>query len=88
MKIRKVIYEEINIDRARLITLSEAARQLGMTLQGVSHAIDRGELAEIIDEHAPYQGRRLVELSEVAVYAERRALGIKNKPRSHAQNVT
>jgi len=65
LQIKKVIYENIDVDRADLVTLAEAVRITGLTLPGISNAIARGQLTEIIDSSAGYHGRRLLLRSEV-----------------------
>jgi hypothetical protein len=73
-RIKRVSYEEIELDRADLMTLTEAAEILGLTLPGVISAMDRGRLSEIINDEAPnpQHGRRLVLRADVASEQHRR----------------
>jgi hypothetical protein len=55
------------------MTISQAARHLGVYTQAVSLALDRGDLTMIINQGAPRrQGRRLVLRSEVEAWKARR----------------
>ena len=55
------------------MTISQAARHLGVYTQAVSLALDRGDLTMIINQDAPRrQGRRLVLRSEVEAWKARR----------------
>jgi hypothetical protein len=56
------------------MSISEAARELGMSMAGVIRAMERGELKEIIDEEALYHRKRLVLRSEVAKFKRKRAV--------------
>lgn len=54
-------------DPGDLITLSEAAELMGVTVQAIDQRVNRLALAVYIDRSAPQrQGRRLVRRSEVA----------------------
>jgi len=66
---------DVNIDESDLLTMAEAAEMLGLTIPGVSVAVDRGRFTAIIDTEAPpRQGRRLLLRSEVeASLRERKA---------------
>lgn len=66
MKIRRVIYEDITLEPSELMTVSEAAKVLNMSMPGVISAIKRGVLSEVIDESKDYHGRRLVLAEDVA----------------------
>jgi len=63
---------DIDIDRPKLITLTEAADIIGMSLPGVIRAIERGALTEIIDEDAGYHNRRLLIRDEVEEFKKAR----------------
>jgi len=72
---REIWIEETEIDLpARdVMTISQAARHLGVYTQAVSLALDRGDLTIIINQSAPSrQGRRLVLRSEVEAWKQRR----------------
>lgn len=64
---------EVELKPAEVMTIAEAARQLGVYTQAVSLALDRGDLTVLIDPDAPQrQGRRLVLRSEIEAWEERR----------------
>lgn len=70
---RVVSYEDVDLKAEDVLTISEAARLLDMTIQGLGAAINRGQLTEIVDPDAiTQQGRRFVLRSEVEPLAERR----------------
>jgi hypothetical protein len=72
---REIWIEETEVDLpARdVMTISEAARYLGVYPQAVSLALDRGDLTVIINRSAPRrQGRRLVLRAEVEAWKARR----------------
>ena len=66
-QIKRVTYEDVDIPPDALMTIREAAEVLGMTMQGVDSALNRGELQEIINPQSQgkQQGRRLVLRAEV-----------------------
>jgi hypothetical protein len=68
-------YQPLDIDRDDLLSISEAADVLGLTLPGLIAAMNRGELREVIDDEAPmyWRDRRFVLRSEVEAARERRA---------------
>lgn len=72
--IKRVNYERIDLEREELMTVTEAANALGLTLPGVIAAIQRGVLTEVIDEEAanPQRERRLLLRSEVEAEVVRR----------------
>jgi hypothetical protein len=64
---------EVELKPAEVMTIAEAARQLGVYTQAVSLALDRGDLTVLIDLDAPKrQGRRLVLRSEIEAWQARR----------------
>jgi hypothetical protein len=64
---------EIELPVSEVMTISEAAKHLGVYTQAVSLALDRGDLTLIINQNAPKrQGRRLVLRSEVEAWRRRR----------------
>lgn len=68
----KVIEEEISLARARLMTVRETARRLGLTESSISGRLDRGSFTTIVDPRAPArQGRRLLLREEVEEEARR-----------------
>ena len=72
---REIWIEETEIDLPvrEVMTISQAARHLGVYTQAVSLALDRGDLTMIINQDAPSrQGRRLVLRAEVEAWKERR----------------
>lgn len=66
---KKLVTQQINIDISEneLITISEAAKLLGITTQGIAAALYRNIYTTIIDTqaHNPQQRRRLLLRSEV-----------------------
>ncbi len=63
---RTIVYEPIEIARADLMTIQDAARALGISHTAIILRIERGGLTMILDEAAPSrQGRRLVLRAEV-----------------------
>ncbi|MEJ2600593.1 MAG: hypothetical protein P8Z00_19825 [Anaerolineales bacterium] len=70
-KMRKTTYVDVDIDRSKLMTLTEAAEMIGITLPGVIRAIERGSFTEIIDEDAGYHNRRLLIRDEVEEFKKR-----------------
>jgi hypothetical protein len=64
---------EIELPARDVMTISQAARHLGVYTQAVSLALDRGDLTMIINQGAPRrQGRRLVLRAEVEAWKQRR----------------
>jgi hypothetical protein len=64
---------EVELKPGEVMTIAEAARQLGVYTQAVSLALDRGDLTVLIDPDAPKrQGRRLVLRSEIEAWQVRR----------------
>ncbi len=58
-------YRPVDLAESDVMPISEAAKQLGMTMPGVIRAIERGALTEVIDDSAAYHARRLVLRKEV-----------------------
>lgn len=48
-KMRRITYVDVDIDRSKLVSLSEAAEMIGMSFPGGIRAIERGALTEIIN---------------------------------------
>ncbi len=69
--VRIITYETTVLESADLMTLSDAARELGITVPGVISAINRNELTEIVNPAAKFRGRRLLKRSEVDRLARR-----------------
>lgn len=71
---RVVGYETVSVEADDLLSLSQAAQVMGLTIPGVIAAIQRGELTELVDPNAEYQqqGRRFVLREEVEAGAEAR----------------
>lgn len=75
-KIRRVVYEVVEVEPRELMSIANASRVLGMTIDGVRSAIDRGKLTVFIDPEALEQRyRRFVLRSEVEEMAARRERG-------------
>jgi hypothetical protein len=68
IKKKMVTYEEVDVERDELMTISEASQELEMSVPGVVAAINRGALTEYIDESQRFHGKRLVSRQEVARY--------------------
>lgn len=64
-KIKVTGYQTANLTESEVMSISEAARVLDMTMPGVIRAIERGALTEVIDDNATYHGRRLVFRTEI-----------------------
>jgi hypothetical protein len=72
----RLVYEDRpDLETKDVMTIAEAARALGVTVQAVAQSLDRGAMTIVIDTQAPpRQGRRLVLRSEVeALLREREA---------------
>jgi hypothetical protein len=72
----RLVYEDRpDLETKDVMTIAEAARALGVTVQAVAQSLDRGAMTIVIDTKAPpRQGRRLVLRSEVeALLREREA---------------
>jgi hypothetical protein len=63
----RLIYEDRpDLETKDVMTIAEAARALGVSVQAVAQSLDRGAMTIVIDTKAPpRQGRRLVLRSEV-----------------------
>lgn len=72
-KLRVVEYHDLEVSPEALVTVTEAAKILGMSKPGVISAIERGALSEVIDTEGGYRGRRLLR-HEVEEMARARAL--------------
>ena len=74
LQVRRVIYEDLEVDPTDVMTVKEASERLGLTLEGVISVITRNRLTELIDPDAVHQfrNRRFVLRSEVEEMAERR----------------
>ena len=72
---KHVSYRPADVDPEELVTLTEAAEMLGLTIPGVIAAIQRGAFTEIINREArnPQHRRRLLLRAEVEADARRRA---------------
>ncbi len=55
-KLREICYTEIDLDPADLLSLSQAARVLGMTSPGVVRAVERGKLRAVVDTEKKIRG--------------------------------
>ena len=70
-QIARTVYEDApHLQPEDVLTLAEAAKLLGVSVQAVAQALDRGALTTVIDPDAPSrQGRRLVLRAEVEAMA-------------------
>jgi hypothetical protein len=64
-KIRRITFEDIDVDPDELMTFAEAARELGVGLYTVKTNVEAGRLTMIVDEDKSWQGRRLVLKKEI-----------------------
>jgi hypothetical protein len=71
-QIRRITYETVDMDKDDLMTLSEAARELGLSLQTVRTNAEAGRMTLVIDPDRNYQARRLVLRSEVEALKKER----------------
>jgi hypothetical protein len=73
--VKRVTFEEVAINRDELVTISQAAQLLKMTVEGVISAMNRGKFTEIIDQSALKfrEGRRLLVKSEVITFGIQRS---------------
>jgi hypothetical protein len=80
---------EVDLKPAEVMTIAEAARQLGVYTQAVSLALDRGDLTVLIDPDAPKrQGRRLVLRSEIGAWEARRQQRLGHDVPESSQRIT
>lgn len=77
LEIRRVTYEEIELDPGDVVGMSEAAEMLGMTTQGVGSALAREQLTELVDPDASRAKERRyllrAEVEDLAARKERAA---------------
>lgn len=73
-KKRVISYEVVDLPRADLVTVAEAAELTGLSMPGVIRAVERGQLTEFVDEAAGYHGRRLLLRVEVEHYQRGRVV--------------
>jgi len=72
---------EIELEPKEVLSIATAAKWLGITVQAVSQAINRGRLTAVIDPGAPQrQGKRLVLRSEVEAWAAERVKDVPTSP--------
>lgn len=72
-QIKTVVYKDIDVDPGELVSMLEAAKMLGMTSPGVSSAMARGMLREVVDSDAfKWRGRRFLFREDVAAFALQR----------------
>jgi len=65
--------EEITLEETEVMTMTEAAREMEVTLSAIHQAIRRGDFTEIIDPSARFhQRRRLLLRKEVETAVEKR----------------
>jgi hypothetical protein len=71
----RLVYEDRpDLETKDVMTIAEAARALGVTVQAVAQSLDRGAMTIVLDTQAPpRQGRRLVLRSEVEALLRERA---------------
>jgi len=73
LQIRRVTYEDIELDPGDVVSMREAADILDMTTQGVGSAMNRERLTELVDPDASLaKQRRYLLRSEVEELAARK----------------
>jgi len=73
LQVRRVTYEDIEIDPGDVVSMREAAGILGMTTQGVGSAMNRERLTELVDPDASMaKQRRYLLREEVEALAARK----------------
>jgi hypothetical protein len=73
LQVRRVTYEDIQIDPGDVVSMREAADILDMTTQGVGSALNRERLTELVDPDASKaKQRRYLLRSEVEDLAARK----------------
>ena len=73
--IRKITYEPVDMDKDDLMTFSEAAKELGLSLHTIKTNAEAGRMTLVIDPDRNYQARRLVLRSEVEELKRKREEG-------------
>lgn len=77
LQIRRVTYEDVEIDPGDVVSMREAADILGMTTQGVGSAMNRERLTELVDPDASRAKERRYllrkEVDELAARKQRAA---------------
>lgn len=72
-QVRKIVYEERELEYHDLLTQAQAAAVLGVSIQGVQSVLDSGRLTLVIDPTAHrQQGKRLVLRRELEDYKRTR----------------
>jgi hypothetical protein len=69
-KIKRIIYEDIDVDRGDLMTLAEAAREIGISLSTMRNHVSTGRFTCILDLDKTWQDHRLVLKTEVEQWIE------------------
>lgn len=65
-QVRTISYLDADFEEGALLSMSEAAQLLGLSMGGVQNLLDLGRVTCVIDQAAPSnQGRRLLIRSEV-----------------------
>jgi hypothetical protein len=64
-KIQRTIYEDIDVDPDELMTVADAARELGVALSTMKSNVTAGRFTVIIDPDKTWQGRKLLLKKEV-----------------------
>jgi hypothetical protein len=71
-KIRRVEYDEIELDQDELMTIAQAAQELGVSMNTVQANLDANRFTEIIDSDKTWQSRRLLLKTEVEAWKEKK----------------
>jgi hypothetical protein len=64
-KIMRITYEDVDLDPDELMTLTEAAKELGASLRTVKSNAEAGRMTLVLDNSKSYHGRKLVLKKEV-----------------------
>jgi hypothetical protein len=73
LQVRRVTYEDIEVDPGDVVSMREAADILDMTTQGVGSALNRERLTELVDPDASMaKNRRYLLRREVEELAARK----------------
>ena len=75
LQVRKISYEDQEFERDEIMTVTEAAQALGITVDAVISAVRVGKFTEVVDPDAahPFKNRRFMLRWEVEEEAARRA---------------
>ena len=64
-KIRRITYEDIDLDPGELMTYAEAARELGVHINTVKTNVESGRMTLVLDEDKSWHGHKLLLKKEI-----------------------